>query len=284
MVWRRYYPKSRPREVEGGIKAHSKRGDFGENWWAKRWISVLESFRIDRRLARGKRYARKGQVLSIEVGEGIVRSEVQGSRATPYEVSIRVSRIPEDEWERLTEALSTRARYAARLLAGAMPEDIEECFEELDLSLFPRKRDDLRTECTCPDPSNPCKHIAAVFYLLGEQFDRDPFLIFRLRGMRREDLVASLGPSRPGGDGTDQSAPEELPAAPGAFWRDFDPGELDFAGPSHRSEPAALPNRLGKFPLWRSEIRFLKELRAIYLSAAERGLEVAAGTKRRQTP
>lgn len=277
MSWRRYYPRSRPREVDGGIKAHSRRGDFGENWWAKRWISVLESFRIGRRLGRGKRYARKGQVLSIEVGEGTVESEVQGSRATPYEVTIQVRRIPEEEWDKLTEELSTRAKYAARLLAGNMPEEIEECFEEVGLSLFPRKRDDLRTDCTCPDISNPCKHIAAVFYLLGEQFDRDPFLMFRLRGMGREALLASLDTARSTDGRESEPVREELPVEPDEFWSDFDPGEVKFARPSIPGGPAALPNRLGKFPYWRSEIPFLGKLEIIYENAAGEGLRVAAG-------
>jgi len=73
------------------------------------------------------------------------------------------------------------------------------------LSLFPQKQRDLKTNCSCPDWSNPCKHIAAVYYLLGEEFDRDPFLIFRLRGIAREDFVKLL--SKAGGRALSASVP-----------------------------------------------------------------------------
>ncbi len=96
-------------------------------------------------------------------------------------------------WSALAKALSHRAFFAAKLLAGEIPPEIEKVFEGLGLSLFPKKANDLVTDCSCPDWSNPCKHSAAVYYLLGEEFDRDPFLIFKMRGMSREDLVNLLG-------------------------------------------------------------------------------------------
>src|SRR5262245_20560851 len=86
----RRYPKSRPREAKGGIRAQSKRGQFGESWWAKRWIAVLEGFDIGARLDRGRSYARRGQVLAVQIDKGQVRAKVQGSRPKPYEVAIQV--------------------------------------------------------------------------------------------------------------------------------------------------------------------------------------------------
>ena len=83
--------------------------------------------------------------------------------------------------------LSQQVIFTAKLLAGEMPQDIEQAFTDAGLSLFPAQSKDLDTECSCPDWSNPCKHIAAVYYLLGEEFDRNPFLIFKLRGMEREE-------------------------------------------------------------------------------------------------
>lgn len=277
MAWQRYYPRSQPREVEGGIKAHSKRGAFGESWWAQRWISVLESFRIGKRLARGKRYARKGQVMSIDVDMGIVQAEVQGSRKTPYEVSLEVPLIPEEMWQQLTDLLSDRAVYAARLLAGTMPDDIEECFEEVGTTLFPQKHGDLKTHCTCPDSSNPCKHIAAVYYLLGEQFDRDPFLMFKLRGMEREQLLAGLHTSDSIASAPPSREMEELPVAPDDYWDAFEANEMEYAAASVPNQAAELPNRLGPFPFWRSDLPFLRKLEIIYENAAGRGLRVATG-------
>src|SRR5215210_967607 len=189
----RYFPPSRPRQAKGGIKAQTKRGEFGTSWWAKRWIAVLEGFNIGARLGRGRSYARGGQVLSIQVEKGQVRAAVQGSRPKPYEIVIQVKTLPAADWKKLAQALSRQALFAAKLLAGEMPQDIEQVFQEAGLSLFPTRLGDLTTKCSCPDWSNPCKHIAAVYYLLGEEFDRDPFLIFTLRGLTRDELLEQLG-------------------------------------------------------------------------------------------
>src|SRR5947209_1370390 len=159
-----YFPPSRPRQAKGGIKAQSKRGSFGESWWAKRWIAVLESFDIGARLGRGRSYARNGQVLAVDIGKGMVKAKVQGSRPTPYAVTIKVKSLSAADWKKLAKALAGQALFAAKLLAGEMPQDIEQAFAKIGLSLFPEKLGDLATECSCPDWSNPCKHIAAVYY------------------------------------------------------------------------------------------------------------------------
>lgn len=278
-----YFPRSQPREVKGGIKAQSTGGTFGKSWWAKRWVQVLEGFDIGARLGRGRTYARKGQVLAIDIKRGEVRAKVQGSRPKPYNVTIQVKTIPAADWSKLTEALSRQALFLAKLLAGEMPQDIEAVFKETGLSLFPQKRGDLSTDCSCPDPSNPCKHIAAVYYLLGEEFDRDPFLIFRLRGLEREELLGRLSQTEP----SEQSATEPIPeAAPpellaadaGAFWgatRTDTPD--DFGAVEVPEVAAALPKRLGNFPFWRGAGPFLKTLEPIYAEAAPRGLDTFLG-------
>ena len=208
-----FFKPSIPRSVRGGIKAQSRRGTFGESWWAKRWISVLESFNIGARLGRGRSYARNGQVLSIEIDQGRVESRVQGSRSKPYDILIRIKTISPANWRKVCQALTDEAIFLAKLLAGEMPADIERVFEDLGLSLFPEKLKDLETECSCPDWSNPCKHIAAAYYLLGEEFDRDPFLIFKLRGMSREDLLGSLGDiDAKKGKGRGRAKPAPLPS------------------------------------------------------------------------
>src|SRR6516165_2756793 len=107
--YREFYPRSRPRAARGGIKAQSQRGGFGQSWWAKRWIAVLESFDIGARLGRGRSYARNGQVLGIEVGRGEVTARVQGSRPKPYDVIIRVKGLTTGEWDELVKALSGQA-------------------------------------------------------------------------------------------------------------------------------------------------------------------------------
>ena len=212
------YVYTKPIEVRGGIRAGSKRGAFGSNWWARRWLQTLEEFQIGTRLDRGRSYARRGQVMSIDVQPGGVTARVQGSRKRPYSVSIEVRTISTPDWERLQEAMAEQPIIAASLLSGRMPDNIEECFRAVGLSMFPDRQDDLETDCSCPDWSNPCKHVAAVYLLLGEEFDRDPFLIFRMRGMDREDLLGPEfrrsaqtleGPALP---------TEPLPPEPGEFW------------------------------------------------------------------
>ncbi|MDP2858619.1 MAG: SWIM zinc finger family protein, partial [Bacillota bacterium] len=162
---------SKPRASRGGIKARTRRGEFAEKWWAKRWQEVLARACAPSRLARGRAYARGGQVLSIDVGEGAVEAKVQGSRARPYAVSIKVDTLSAKERRKLADVLSKRALFAAKLLAGEMPPELEEAFQEAGLSLVPRTRE-IWTRCSCPDWDHPCKHVAAVFCLLGEEFDR----------------------------------------------------------------------------------------------------------------
>src|SRR5207245_3287445 len=110
-------------KAKGGIKAQSKRGTFGESWWARRWITVLESFHIGARLDRGRSYARRGQVLSITIDKGIVKAKVQGSRPSPYQVTIKLKAMPAADWQKLARALSRQAIYAAKHLAGELPQE-----------------------------------------------------------------------------------------------------------------------------------------------------------------
>src|SRR5665213_1868991 len=257
----RYPAPSRPKAAKGGIKAASRRGGFGESWWGRRWVSVLESFDIGARLQRGRSYARQGQVLSIDVSSGMVEARVQGSRSTPYRVTIKVRPLMAAEWKRLASELSRQAIFVARLLAGEMPQDIEKAFSDAGLSLFPEKSKEISTACSCPDWSNPCKHVAAVYYLLGEAFDRDPFLIFRMRGMDREEFLAMLGQSTEADAAVEA---EPLPSNVREFW-DAKPIPPDLVGESGGSASvAALPRRLGALQFWRGEVPMIAALEPMY--------------------
>ena len=144
---REFHPESRPISTDRGLAARSKRGDFAANWWARRWIEALEHLLDPGRLRRGKRYAREGQVLSIEEGAGGVSATVQGSRSKAYRVEIALTPIGEQEWERVIDALADSARFSARLLASEMPADIEDAFSQAGVSLFPARRGELKTGC-----------------------------------------------------------------------------------------------------------------------------------------
>ncbi len=271
-----YYPKSTPIHNEGGIKARRRGKLGGERWWAKRWTAVLESFDIGARLGRGRSYARKGQVCSIEIDAGTVTAEVQGSRATPYVVTIQLRVLSENDWDRVITELGARAVFLARLLAGEMPEQIEEATEAAGVNIFPARSSDLKTDCSCPDWSNPCKHIAAVYYLLGEEFDRDPFLVFALRGMPREQLLERLrglsGAQAPPPT-AQELPPEPLPTDPAAFYNGAGGAEavVRNAHPHGRSTP--LLHRLPEFPFWRGEDEITEALLPACAEAAQRGAE-----------
>jgi uncharacterized Zn finger protein len=192
-------PPSRPRPVEGGLRARSTRGAIAQTWWSERFIEVLEDIGIGNRLQRGRTYARQGQVISLDVDPGSVTAKVQGSRPRPYRVRIGIPAFGKTEWTQAEHALAGNAWYTANLLSGEMPDDIEEVFTGLGLSLFPATARELSLDCSCPDQAVPCKHLAATFYLLAEHFDDDPFAILAWRGRERDDLLANLQAARTAG-------------------------------------------------------------------------------------
>lgn len=281
-----YYPPSRPREVTGGIKAQSKQGAFGQHWWAKRWLAVLEGFNLGARLTRGRTYARQGQVLSIELEKGVVKARVQGSRPRPYDIRIQFRTLNTQEWERVVQVIASQALFAAKLFNGEMPQEIERAFTAAQVALFPQAYQDWETSCSCPDWSNPCKHIAAVYYLLGEEFDRDPFLLFKLRGLERDEFLARLGVQHPPAAVEEPSSAEEagpgesaesLASDPEVFWAG-QPLAADFLGEVRLPPVAgALVRRLGPFPFWRGETSVEACLSSLYAAAGDAGLAVMAG-------
>jgi uncharacterized Zn finger protein len=246
------FEPTRPIETDEGIKAHSKRGAFAKNWWATRWIEAMERLVDSGRLSRGRRYARKGQVLSIEEKKDGVQARVQGSRRTPYKVTIQVMPLKDTQWEKVIDVLADQALFTAQLLAGEMPNDIDQVFEAAGTSLFPARSGDLITECSCPDWSNPCKHVAATHYILGERFDEDPFLLFRLRGRSQEQILQGLRQRRAGQESDEEEDEIEvivpLEETLERFW---DVGEALDAFPVSIRNPAIempLLKRLGEPP------------------------------------
>lgn len=187
-----YYEKTTPIPVKNGISLKSKRGSIVQNWWSKQWITYLESLNIGARLSRGKSYARRGQIRSIDIQNGKVYAKVQGSSRTPYRVEISMKSISDKNWSKVITLLASKALYASKLLNGKMPQDIKDIFQESGVNLFPKSYHDLYTDCSCPDYANPCKHIAAVYYVLAEKFDENPFFIFELRGKSQSNLISLL--------------------------------------------------------------------------------------------
>ncbi len=191
-TWERY-PSSTPIRVEDGITTSKRRGAMASTWWSQRFTAVLESFMLGGRMQRGRRYARTGQTLSFEVRPGQLLGQVQGSRSTPYLVTVDSIRPSDEQWAAVDAAMAARVGFIARLLAGEVPEDLEDAFTAAGVALFPRHWSDLDARCSCPDDANPCKHIAAVLYVFADRLDDDPWLLLAWRGRTRAQLLEPLG-------------------------------------------------------------------------------------------
>lgn len=271
-----YYERRSPIQVKGGIKSKSKKGDFSATWWGRKWIEALESFNDSARLSRGRSYARKGQVVSIDVENGSIHALVQGSRPDPYEVTIEMDPLSEQSWNLLIDALSKKAIYTARLLAGELPLEIEDIFKELKVLLLPSHHSHLKTDCSCPDWSNPCKHVAAVLYLLGEEFDRDPFLLFKARGMDRETFLKLLEQRSQ----IDKPMPKEevgepLCSDPVIFWQLTEIKSDWLLGAFEKPDKSGILSKsLGKFPFWHGEQNLDEFLEKVYNDTTDYALKL----------
>ena len=285
---------TRPLPAEGGIEARSRRGEIGETWWSRRFIELLESFGVGSRLQRGRTYARSGQVVELDVEHGVVLAKVQGSRYTPYRVRIRYKAFTESQWRRAEKAMAAQALPLAKLLAGEMPHDIEELLEGCKLALFPRAASELAATCTCPDGANPCKHIAATYYILAERFDEDPFLIFTWRGRDQDELIESLrarrAPARRGAKTSTATAGAGVGASsvpePGAslstavldsFWSCGPELDSFHVSPLAGEVPGALLRQLGPAPVEVGERNLTDVLAGVYATLAQAAERRALG-------
>jgi len=278
------WDRPKPRRPANGIRAQTQTGKFGKTWWAGRWIAALERLVDSGRLSRGRSYARSGQVVSLDVGPEGVKALVQGSRSKPYKVSIRFRRLTDAEWDKVVEALAAEAIHAARLLSGEMPEDVESLFEMAGVTLFPTHRGDLETDCSCPDWANPCKHVAAVHYLLGERFDADPFLMFELRGRSKDKIISALRGKRttdreasPGGVDASSDVEPVTPLAQSldAFWSaraGLPDIPLSFVAPPVDALPT---RRLGSPAFWRGKRDFQELMGETYRAIGARAYRIA---------
>jgi uncharacterized Zn finger protein len=256
--WWRDAEPARPRKVEGGIQINSTRGPVARTWWSQRFLGVLESLGMGGRLARGRRYARAGQIVSLDIDTGGAAAQVQGSRPQPYQVRVGIPAFGKAEWGAVAQALVDDASYAAALLAGEMPRDIEQVFTAVGLSLFPAESRDLAMDCSCPDYAVPCKHLAAVFYVLAERFDADPFQILALRGRSRDALLeelrarrAATAPSGTAASGAEQPGGAPLADVMDRYWSaGAGPGGLLGEQPTGpRTPPDALLDQVPPFPI-----------------------------------
>ena len=282
-------------------------GDEGlsqQPWWVEQWMELINGYRFKKRLERAWAYAREGNVLSIRFEGRRVHARVQGSGEDPYKVKLWLDVLNDEDWNYVLEALGQKARWSAKLLAGVMPQDIERAFAASGKRLFPFKLQEVRSECTCPDKVNPCKHVSAVYYLMGERFSEDPFVLFQLRGRTRAQLLSDLAVKRrallakkakeaKANPDAEQASPPQLHPAPISirepkrWWRygaALDPGLVVITpameGDTGLDEAGAIPlAEDGRFP--EAGKQFVEHLKAqgASFSATAMATAMAAGSK-----
>src|SRR4051794_1540386 len=155
---------------------------MGERRWAAGFLSMLESLRMPDQFRQGRRYARLGQVRNLAITSSVVTAMVTDDDGERYRVRIAVRSYSQADWRHIEGALAGQAIYAAKLLAGQLPDDLDRVLASFGLSLFPETLDEVGMDCSCPGWQVPCRHLTAAFYTLAESFDTDPFGILAWRG------------------------------------------------------------------------------------------------------
>jgi uncharacterized Zn finger protein len=267
------------------------RRPFGATWWGRAWLEALEHrARLDpNRLSRGRSYARRGSVLELTVSPGQVEAVVQGSRVTPYQVTVRIRAFSAAEWDAVLEVMSSQIGRVAALLDGELPPEVVDDVHAAGLDLLPGAGEVL-TNCSCPDFAVPCKHSAAVCYLVADALDDDPFALLLLRGRRRDELLSALRSRRAGAEVAD--APRLKPAPTGvlakaAFARAIAAGTdgARVSGPATGTIPlpprplghAGVPAAVQVLDPPRSSGIDVRDLMTLAADAARRAWEFASG-------
>jgi uncharacterized Zn finger protein len=178
--------------VPDGIKISKKRGFIGNTWQSMKWVELIEFHGDYGRMARGRTYARKGQIIELIIEQGKIISKVQGSFYNPYKIEIDIPIFSKEIWDKAIKEMSKKAIFMAKMLVCEVPEEISAIFDELGVSLIPKSMNEIYAECTCLDYGDPCKHIAAIYYLLAELMDSNQFLFLFLRGCDDEELIKKL--------------------------------------------------------------------------------------------
>jgi uncharacterized Zn finger protein len=266
---------------------------FSRTWWGQRFIEALEQFTDPARLGRGRSYASGGRILDYTLANGTVTARVRGSinpyfgvyKEPIYRTSIKIKAISSADWTKAIRHIASRADLVTKLLMNEMPDTIEDAFSGLGLHLLPHSERDFETTCSCPDWANPCKHIAGVYYLLASALDHDPFLMFELRGLSREDLHAELVRSPLGQILSSALKSEDVlavepvesyytrparePTAVVTNHKEFWTGAKRLPAPlatvSQASVPALLIKKQGDYPsFWHKDVSFISVMEELY--------------------
>jgi uncharacterized Zn finger protein len=259
-------------------KGPGSRRPFGATWWGRAWLEALEHrARLDpNRLSRGRSYARRGSVLELTVSPGEVEAVVQGSRVTPYQVTVRIRAFTAAEWDAVLDVVSAQIGRVAALLDGELPPEVVDDVHAAGLDLLPGAGEVL-THCSCPDFAVPCKHSAAVCYLIVDALDDDPFALLLLRGRNREELLTALRSRR--STTTTLSTPPRQPPPPGVLAKQaFTNGPIKVVPvPPRPMGAAGAPAAVRALDPPRSSGVDVRDLVALATDAAHRAWEFASG-------
>jgi uncharacterized Zn finger protein len=258
-------------------------------WWVDKWLELLDSYRFKKRLERARIYAREGNILSIEFENAQVVAKVQGSDPQPYEVKLSLTPFSDEDWEFVIESLAKKAIFSAQLLAGEMPDQIEQVFTENGLNIFPFSLGDIHSRCSCPDQANPCKHIGAIYYQLADRFSEDPFILFQLRGRTKAQILSVLRQYRR--DEQTTEVREDLSILTTAtetqtpvldlsqFWQYQEPLDPTLVVVVPVAEPQKMMEILGSIPLPYDDAQaFQKFLHQAYASASQSAVASAVSS------
>jgi len=263
-----------------------------KTWWGQRLIDAVEASADQNRLSRGRSYLTNGRIQKLAVDStGVFNAQVRGSinaymgvhKEPLYLVSIELPVIGSDAWSEIIKTIAQRANLLAQLLMKELPAEIEACFESFSYQLVPQRYKELKTFCNCPDWGDPCKHIAGVIYQLAQRIDQDPFTLFELRGLPRQELFHQLSETHLGRTLVAEFKPESLnpvpldsyytrpvcqPLNPDLRWRSFWQGQTslpDLSDSVSSSVSGLVVKRQGDHPpFWSKSQSFLEVMEELY--------------------
>ena len=268
------------------VRSHA----VGSTWWGQRWVEALEHGPRDvvARLGRGRAYARDGHVSELKIMAGSVVAMVRDDDLESYKVTLHLEVFQPKLWKRILNTMSEQALFVGQLLNGEMPREIAQVFHACGKSLFPSSFHDIDADCGCEDWSSPCKHVAATYYVLADALDHDPFILFKLRGRTREQVLSGLGQLRSGHASVNIGMPEAgVREASGIDLsqlavNDYERAILDlsFARFNFDSLPesGALLRSIGRPASWTGDASPEELFHPIVLQAKQLALDIASGT------
>ncbi|MBW4528149.1 MAG: SWIM zinc finger family protein [Phormidium tanganyikae FI6-MK23] len=265
---------------------------LSKTWWGNKFIEALERFTDAGRLSRGRSYRNNDRIRKLTITDGTIVAEVRGNvnpyfgvHTEPiYETEIVIHPISQAQWTAAIAYIASKASFISKLLLNEMPDNIEDAFAQLNLNLLPKSKKDFHTECSCPDYSNPCKHIAGVYYRIAAELDQDPFLLFELRGISRTTLQAELAKTPLGKalaseldrQSTSPHSVESFYTRPGIqpvptqttlkeFWQGSKSLPKEIERPPQSSVSGILVKKQGDFPpFWNKDQSFIAVMEEVY--------------------